>query len=149
MKTLICLLSCFALTACGSSKNETQSEDKTAIGPNPIQSILEIRDSDTNEKVGMIFTRNHGINVGDQKLISWVHNANGTRCGYITPDNSAFMYRKVMGRREDKAESIGADTMSANARRIIGYGRPVDLHKIDFDTWARPKNEAVGGSSKS
>jgi len=145
MKTLICLLSCFALAACGSSKNETQREVKTATGPNPIETIYEIRDSDTNEKVGMIFTRDHG----NKKLISWVHNAKGTRCGYITPDNRAFMYRKVMGKREDKAESIGADTMSANARRIIGYGRPVDLQKIDFDTWTRQENDAAGGSSKS
>ena len=148
MKTLICLLSCFALAACGSSKNETQTEDKTDTGPNPIQSILEIRDSDTNEKVGMIFTRDHGTTKGSEKLIAWVHNAKGTRCGYITPDNLGFMYRKVMGKREDKAVSIGGDTMSANARRIIGYGRPVKLEKIDFDTWARQKYDAAGGSSQ-
>jgi hypothetical protein len=145
MKTLICLLSCFALAACGSSKNETQEESKADTGPNPIQSILEIRDSDTKVKVGMIYTRDHG----DSKLISWVHNAKGTRCGYVTADNRAFMYRTVMGKREDKAVSIGADTLSANARRIIGYARPVDLEKIDFDTWTRQKSDAAGGKPKS
>jgi hypothetical protein len=143
MKTLICLLSCFALAACGSSRNETQTEDKVATGPNPIQTVYEIRDSDTKARVGMIFVRDHG----DSKLISWVHNAKGTRCGYVTADNRGFMYRTVMGKREEKAESIGEDRLAANARRIIAYGRPVDLEEIDFDTWARQANDAVGGSA--
>lgn len=146
MKTMICLLSCFALAACGSSKNKTHDDHKTdtgpnSTGPNPIETIYEIRDSDTKDKVGMIFVRDHG----DGKLISWVHNLKGTRCGYVTADNSAFMYRKVMGKREDKPESIGADTLSANARRIISYGRPVDLNEIDFDTWSRQAHKAAGG----
>ena len=136
MKTIACLLTVFSLIACGGGSRQKDDSDMSGASANngdmeAIRTVIEIRDDETRAQVGTIFQRDHG----NGRLVYWVHDMSGTRQGYITDSNDAFKYHYVMGKRDGPATALGADTMAANARRIIGYGRPVKLEEIGFEAW--------------
>ena len=146
MKSLVFSLACILLVACGSSKKSTQDsqpataqqaagrsgEADVALGNAPLRSIHEIREKDGGKKIGMVYRRDHG----NGRLIYWVYDASGSRRVFITEDNRAFAYEYALGKRTDKTVSLGSDTVTASARRIIGSDRAVTLVEIDIDTWA-------------
>ena len=123
--------------ACGSSSKKSDAKTAGASTATSDDSFLvavyEIREKDGGQQVGTVYKRNHR----NGRLIYWVHDAKGTRRGYITMDNRAFAYEYLAGERSDRAYPVGEDTITANARMVIGYGRAVVLEEIDLDTWAR------------
>jgi len=139
MKSLVFSLACFLVVACGSSKKgsedmeaSTSTEARPDGGLAPLQAIYEIRERDGDAKVGMVYKRDHDAG----RSIYWVYDARGNRRGFVTEENRGYSYDWTMGKRSDKAEFIGSDTLNALARRIIGHARAVRLREIDIEAWA-------------
>jgi hypothetical protein len=140
MKSLVFSLACISLVACGGpTKGTTEPQTDMASrsgevesGAAPLQSIHEIRETDSGLKVGMVYQRDHGKG----RSIYWVYDREGNRRGFITADNRAFAYEYVLGKRTDKTVSLGSDTISTSARKIIGSDRAIKLVEIDIGTWA-------------
>ena len=139
MKSVVFSLACLMVVACGSSKggkkqaHSSSSKELAAQSAGaPLQAIYEIREVDGNAKVGTVYKRDHG----EGRSIYWVYDAKGSRRGFVTPDNRAFAYEYVLGKRSDKAVFIGSDTITASARKVLGHERSVNLVEIDIETWA-------------
>ncbi|MHC4847500.1 MAG: hypothetical protein ACYTEG_03500 [Planctomycetota bacterium] len=137
MKSLVFSLACLLVVACGGTKKNTKQADmpasaEAASAAAPLQAIYEIREQDGDRKVGMVYKRDHG----EGRSIFWVYDSKGTRRGFVTPENRAFAYEYVLDKRSDKAIFIGADTISASSRKVLGHDRAVKLVEIDIATWA-------------
>ena len=149
MKSLVFSLACLAVVACGTSKNNKDHDADLARarevgvvqGKAPLQAIYEIRELDGDRKVGMVYKRDHG----GGRSIFWIYDAKGHRRGFVTLENRAYAYRISLGRRSEEAYFIGADTITASSRKVLGHDRAVQLVPISIEKWAEQKYKAAGG----
>jgi len=119
-----------------------------------IISIHQVVDKKTRKRLGFI----EEFRYDTGQVLFWVRNVDRTeRMGYITPANRAYKYVWRVGQRDEQAEFIGADTISSNARRILGYDQPVALEPITLEALAEetaaktrsaaPEKQGKAGSS--
>jgi len=137
MRRLVFPLALLLIAACGSSSKH--SDAKTGGSPTAaadgslLVAVYEMHEQDGGALVGTVYKRDHG----DGRMLFWVHDLRGTRRGYVTMNNRAYAYEYALGKRSDNAYFIGADTISASSRKVIGHNRAIRLEQIDLDTWAR------------
>ena len=137
MRGLVFPLALLLIAACGSSSKKSDAKSAGAATAPGDDSLLmagyEIREKDGGAQVGTVYKRDHGHG----RVLYWVNDSKGKRRGYVTTNNRAFAYEYAMGERSKKAYFIGADTITASARKVIGHSKPVLLKQIDLDTWVR------------
>ncbi|MEM8883403.1 MAG: hypothetical protein AAGD14_05010 [Planctomycetota bacterium] len=121
---------------------EAQASGASANGKAVLRRLDEIVEIETGNKVGMVYTRDHG----NGRMVSWVYDAKGGRRGYITADNRGFAYEYVAGKRTAEAYFVASDVPAALARRIIGSTRAVKLNSLDIRKWAEQGYVEKGGT---
>jgi|GEM_PF-6233741 len=127
------LLATLLLAAACSRPQKSEVPARIAPRFGHIVSIRQVVDKKTRERLGFI----EEFRYDSGQVLFWVRTADRTeRMGYITPANQAFKYVWRVGQRDEEAEFIGADTLSSNARRILGYDRPVALEPISLTALA-------------
>ena len=139
MRNLLLAAIVFIAGAC--TTGGTRSQAKVAEGPSSVGprfgrvvTLYEVLDQDTRERVGYVeLTRyDNGQN------IYWVRDTDRReKLGYILTNNKGYRYVWHVGKRAAEPEFIGADTISANARRILRHGRPVELQEKSLRELAR------------
>ena len=141
MRSLVFPLVLLLVAACGSSSKKGDGASPGGGTDSILLAVFEIREQDGGKLVGTIYKRDHR----NGRVVYWVDDSKDTRRGYITADNRAYAYTFTMGRRSDKAEFIGDDTRTANARRVIGHDRAVTLVELTPQAWAEKKVKEAGG----
>jgi hypothetical protein len=140
MRNLLLAAIVFITGACttgGGTRTESKvAEPPSKVGPRfgRIVTLYEVLDQDTQQRVGFVeFT-----SYDNGQDIYWVRDkARKEKLGYILTNNQGYRYDWNAGQRARKPEFIGADTISANTRLILRYGRPVELRETSLRTLAR------------
>jgi len=130
------LLAVLALAACKSTDQEPRAKTPGPAAPRfgRITAIWEVVDKAERSRVGFVETWRYD----DGRSIYWVRGPRREiKHGYILGNNAAYKYVWYAGQRTEEAEAIGADTISANARRILGYDRPVELQETSLEALLR------------
>lgn len=132
MTRTFALLLVAALAACGSSGSRDKAQSQKDWSPKfeRAKALYEVRDEATGTRVGFVEKTTYD----DGSVVYWVTDVDrSVRHGYMTQNNRGYRYDWVAGVRSTDAEFIGADTFQANARKILGYGRPVTLHEVAWE----------------
>jgi hypothetical protein len=148
MKSLILPVAVLLLAACSSSrKAETAAPAAPDVQLGRVDRLWQVLDGDTRQRVGFVEKT-----VYDQGLMLYLVRGpdRGPSLGYIQPNNVAYRYVWIGGKRSQEHENLGADTITAGARRILGYDRPVTLDESSLDALlaerraaSEPKQEPV------
>ncbi len=88
-----------------------------------VEAVYEVRDKSSQARIGLVRKRIHG----DGQVVFWVNDNNGETRGFILENNRAYKYEWTVGRRSTDPVFIGADTITAGARKVLDYERPVML----------------------
>lgn len=121
------------LAGCNHTKDQDAETPRPGVKFGRIVALYDIIDRQTLELVG--YLEKYRYHTGDE--IYWVKPIDREmNLGYITADNRAFKYVTHAGQRAPKAEFIGADRISTNARRISGHDRPVKIVEISLQDYA-------------
>lgn len=147
MTRTFALLLVAALAACGSTGRKEKAESQKEWSPKfeRAKALYEVRDEKSGARVGFVEKTTYD----DGRVFYWVTDADRTvKRGYMTPNNRGYRYDWVAGVRSENAEFIGADTFQANARKILGYGRPVTLNEIAWEDLLKEFEAPAGGGKK-
>ena len=131
MKSLILPVALLLLAACSSSK---KAETTVAAAPDVqvgrVDRLWQVLDGETRERIGFVEKT-----VYDKGLMLYLVRGpdRGTSLGYIQPNNVAYRYVWIGGKRSQEHENLGADTITAGARRILGYDRPVVMEESSLE----------------
>ena len=152
MSRIAMLLPLLIAVACSSNKKDdglteaemasSKSKESGTLSQAVLRRLDEIVEVESGDKVGMVYTRDHG----NGRMVSWVYDAQGRRRGYITADNRGFAYENLAGQRSEEAQFIASDTPAALSRRIIGSTRAVKLNQLDIRKWAERGYVDKGGT---
>jgi len=69
--------------------------------------------------------------------------------GYILPNNVAYRYTYIDGKRSSEHEKLGAQTFASGARQILGYDRPVTLERLSDEQIAAEARAGGSGNAAS
>jgi hypothetical protein len=133
MKILLLPAVLVLLVGCSrpSPQPDALGEWKPEIGL--VESIYQVLDKKSRERVGFVDKTSYDSG----RLIYWVYGPDRKeKLGYVLPNNSAYRFVWHAGYRDPEAQSIGADKMSFNVRRILDYDKVVDLEPIDQEELA-------------
>lgn len=121
------LIALLALAACKTTEHQAKTTSPTTPRVGRVSERWEVVDKADGTRVGFVEKTVYD----DGRWFYWVVDKDDfdVKYGYILGNNSAYKYPMHAGRRASEAESIGADTISSNARRILGYERPVELRR--------------------
>lgn len=156
MKKLLLAAIVFVAGACttGGTRHQQQTDEPpSSISPKfgRIVTLYEVLDQDTRERVGYVELTRYDSG----QDIYWVRDKNrrDAKLGYILTNNMGYRYVSHAGRRSPNPEFIGADTISANARRILGYDHPVELQETSLEALARaiqspPAQDSAGSGAE-
>ena len=98
-----------------------------------VESIHQVLDQKSRERVGFVDKTSYDSG----RIIYWVYGPDRTeKMGYVLPNNSAYRFVWHGEHRDPEAHPVGADVMSFNVRRILDYGKVVDLVPIDQEQLA-------------
>jgi hypothetical protein len=126
-----------ACTSGGGTRTKSKvAETPSTAGPRfgRIVAIYEALDQDTRERVGYVELTRYD----NGQDIYWVRGKDRSeKLGYILTNNKGYRYVWHAGQRAQDPEFIGADTISANTRRILRHGRPVELQETSLRALAR------------
>jgi hypothetical protein len=135
-----------ALVALAAACRQPEKAERPAGGPvaptfGRVEALWEVRDKESGERLGFV----ERYRYDDGRMIYWVNSADReTKHGYITANNNAYRYVWIAGRRTEQVEFLGADTVVAGSRRVLGYARPVRLEETSLESLAKamkPKAE--------
>ncbi|MHC4134008.1 MAG: hypothetical protein ACYTDU_12080 [Planctomycetota bacterium] len=147
MKSLFLLAALALAVGCSGSKKARMS-DPHQPEFQQIKSYYEILDDDTGQRVGFVEKTQYDSG----RVLYWVTDPKRElKYGYFLPNGSAYRFEWVGGQRAEKPKSLGADVYSANARRILGYARPVRLEVISLEALVaehQPKPKAEPSKAK-
>lgn len=143
MKSLLLTAALALVAACNrpaktpdDARMSAQSTAETGL----LDAVYEIRDKDSGKRVGLLKKRRYA----DSRIVYWVEDLEGERRGYILENNRAYAYDWHVGRRTEEARFIGADTISAGARRVLGYDQPVTLEATTLQALAAEYGPRTG-----
>ncbi len=125
MKALLLPALLVLVAAC--SQPRKPAPDKAAMPAGAtaaeVEAVYEVRDKASQACVGLVRKRIHG----DGQVVFWVNDNHGETRGFILENNRAYKYEWTVGRRSRDPVFIGADTISAGARQVLGYEHPVTM----------------------
>lgn len=139
MRNPLLFVTLLLVAACKQPTKAEQPDSRTAPTVGRVESVWEVLDKDTRERVGFV----ERYRYDDGRMIYWVKSTSRrVKRGYITPNNNAYQYVWIAGQRTEKTRYLGADTIVANSRRILGHDRPVVLEKTSLDALLAELNPA-------
>ncbi len=95
--------------------------------------LHQVLDKRTRERIGFVETMKYD----NGQSLMWIKDKERVlKLGYITPSNQGYRYTWHAGKRSDKPEFIGADTVTFNARKILSYDSPAELAPITLQQLA-------------
>ena len=134
MKSSILVVALLLAAGCKSSKKaETASTPAADVQLGRIEKIYQVLDKETRQRVGFLEKTRY-----DKGAVLYMVRGTdrGVSKGYVLPNNVAFRYVFIDGRRTQGHDNLGADTINANARKILGYDRPVELEQTSIEALA-------------
>ena len=93
-----------------------------------VESVYEVLDKESRQRLGLVAKHRYR----DPRVIYWVTDTSGENRGYVLANNQAYKYDWHAGQRATSARFVGADTITAGSRRVLGYGRPVTLEETSL-----------------
>jgi len=128
MDRILLLFAAAALAACagqGRDRAETApgvEAGRPELGRNT--AIYEVVDERSRARLAFVERTEYDSG----RVVLWVRDLPRRRSlGYIDSNGRGYRFRWVNGRREQEPESLGADLVAFNVRRILGYERAVEL----------------------
>ena len=119
------------LAACSSSR---KAETAVAAAPDVqlgrVDRLWQVLDAKSRERIGFVEKT-----VYDKGLMLYLVRGpeRGASLGYVQPNNVAYRYVWIGGQRSQEHENLGADTITAGARKILVYDRPVVLEETSLE----------------
>jgi hypothetical protein len=145
MTRTFALLLVAALAACSSTGAPKAQSGKDWSPKFGAKALYEMRDQATGTRVGFVEKATYD----DGGVVYWVTDVERkVKYGYMTPNNRGYRYDWVAGVRSETPEFIGADTFQANARKILGYDRPVTLQEIAWEDLLKEYETPAGGKKE-
>jgi hypothetical protein len=142
---LLLIAAAAACSSSGSKGRAQQSQTDWAPKFERAKALFEVRDEKGGARVGFVEKTTYD----DGSVVYWVTDVDRkVRHGYMTANNRGYRYDWVAGVRSESAEFIGADTFQANARKILGYGRPVVLNEIAWEDLLKEYQAPADGGKK-
>jgi len=134
MKNLL-LPALLILAAACSKKPQQVKELPSATTPRLglVETVYQVLDQKTRERLGYVDRTKYDTG----HVIYWVLGSDrGEKLGYVLPNNRAYKYVWEVGVRRPEPEFLGADVMSYQVRRILGYDKTVVLEEIEMEAIA-------------
>jgi len=132
------------LAACSSSrKAETAVAAAPDVQVGRVERLWQVLDKETRERVGFVEKT-----VYDKGATLYIVRGpdRGRSLGYVLPNNVAYRYVYIGGKRTDEHENLGADTITAGTRRVLGYDQPVQLEESSLEALLAERKKAQEAS---